>query len=175
MTRLAEGRADALDLLVGRHYAPLLGYLTRLLADRAQAEDLTQETFLKVLRRAATYKADRPFKPWLYAIATNLARDGFRLAENRYLTDRELDESVPDGDAETATLRLDTTEPVAHALKQLSLGYRAVVVLRFYNELSLSDIATALDLPLGTVKSRLHTATRQLAALLKPVVEDPSS
>ncbi len=83
MAAVMAGDQLALAALVTRHHAPLLGYLYRLTGgDRPLAEDLVQETFLRMLRQR-TRPADRPFKPWLYKIATNLARDHFKSAAVR--------------------------------------------------------------------------------------------
>ncbi len=83
MAAVMAGDQAALAALVTRHHSPLLGYLSRLTGgDRPLAEDLVQETFLRVLRQGIC-QPDRPFKPWLYAIATNLARDHFKSAAMR--------------------------------------------------------------------------------------------
>lgn len=84
MVKVMAGDEIALGLLVERHHSALLGYLYRLNnGDRALAEDLVQESFLRVLRQT-NYQADRPFKPWLYAVATNLTRDHHKSAASRY-------------------------------------------------------------------------------------------
>src|SRR5262245_17838913 len=78
MARLAEGRESALDDLMGRHAERLYHYLIRLLQDETEAEDLAQETFARVFLHRSKFKADKKFSTWLYAIATNLARDRLR-------------------------------------------------------------------------------------------------
>src|SRR5258707_1074791 len=84
MAKVMTGDEFALALLVERHHSSLLGYLYRLNnGDRALAEDLVQEAFLRVLR-PVNFQSGRPFKPWLYAIATNLSRDHFKSAATRY-------------------------------------------------------------------------------------------
>src|SRR5512147_1676008 len=92
--RVQQGRTSDLAVLVQRHHSPLLGFLYRLTGgDRALAEDLTQEAFLRALRSIRQYQPSRRFKPWLYAIAVNVARDHFKRADTRYavtLTDDEL-------------------------------------------------------------------------------------
>src|SRR5512147_3215993 len=92
--RVQRGHISDLTLLVERHHSPLLGFLYRLTGgDRALAEDLTQESFLRALRSIQQYQPSRRFKPWLYAIAVNVARDHFKRADTRYavtLTDDEL-------------------------------------------------------------------------------------
>jgi RNA polymerase sigma-70 factor (ECF subfamily) len=175
MTAVMAGDQVALAALVTRHYAPLLGYLYRLVGgDRQLAEDLVQETLLHVLRQR-TYQASRPFKPWLYMIATNLVRDYFKSAAVR--TSRR------EGDEEEALLHLYDSEPgpeeralaseqgseVRAALTQLGEEYRAVVVLRFYQGFSLQEIAQTLHIPLGTVKSRLSVGVHRLRCMLDRV------
>ena len=84
MAAVMSGDQSALTLLVGRYHATLLGYLYRLVGgDRPLAEDLVQETLLRVLQQR-TYRSDRPFKPWVYTIATNLAKDHMKSAAVRF-------------------------------------------------------------------------------------------
>ncbi|HLI06998.1 MAG TPA: RNA polymerase sigma factor [Ktedonobacteraceae bacterium] len=161
MAAVMAGDQVALATLVSRHQAPLLGYLYRLVGGNLPlSEDLVQETLLHVLRQR-TYQAGRPFKPWLYMIATNLARDYFKSAEARWWR-RESDEeemllqlydSAP-GPEERA-LAAEQGSEVRAALAQLREEYRVVMVLRFYQGFSLQEIAETLHIPLGTVKSRL--------------------
>ena len=175
MTDVMAGDQVALAALVARHHAPLLGYLYRLAGgDRQLSEDLVQETLLHVLRQR-TYQSGRPFKPWLYRIATNLARDYFKSAAMR--------QCWREGDQEEALLSLDDSAPgpeeralaaeqgseVRAALAQLSEEYRVVLVLRFYQGFSLQEIAETLHIPLGTVKSRLSVGVHRLGAILTPV------
>ncbi len=175
MTAVQAGDQVAFAALVTRHYDPLLGYLYRLVgSDRPLAEDLVQETLLHVLQ-SHTYQSARPFKPWLYMIATNLVRDYFKSAAVRKLW-RE-------GDAEEMLLHLEDREPspedralaaeqgceVREALAQLRGEYRVVLLLRFYQGFSLQEIAETLHIPLGTVKSRLSVGVHRLRSVLTPV------
>jgi RNA polymerase sigma-70 factor, ECF subfamily len=175
MAAVLAGDQVALAVLVSRHHAPLLSYLYRLVGgDRQLAEDLVQETLLHVLKQH-TYQTDRPFKPWLYAVATNLARDYFKSAAVR--------KSRREGDEEEALLRLEDSAPspeeralaaeqgseVRVALTQLGEEYRVVLVLRFYQGFSLQEIAETLHIPLGTAKSRLSVGVHRLRAILTPV------
>jgi RNA polymerase sigma-70 factor (ECF subfamily) len=144
----------ALTILVERYQQEVTGYLDRLVgADWALAQDLTQEAFLRVLRQHAA-RGDRPFKPWLYTIVTNLARDHFKssvvhwsqpLAEEH---ETALADDMP-GPEERALLEERRDQLVA-ALHQLSVEQRATIWLRFYGDLSLAEIAAALDVPVGT-------------------------
>lgn len=175
MAAVMTGDQVALAALVTRHHAPLLGYLYRLVGgDRQLSEDLVQETLLHVLRQR-TYQAGRPFKPWLYTIATNLARDYFKSAAVR--------QCWREGDSEEALLHLYDSEAspeeralaaeqgseVRAALAQLGEDYRVVLVLRFYQGFSLQEIAETLQIPLGTVKSRLSVGVHRLRSVLAPV------
>jgi RNA polymerase sigma-70 factor (ECF subfamily) len=183
MACVMRGERSALATLVERHHSALLGYLYRMLGgDRPLAEDLTQETFVRLLT-SSSYQQARPFRPWLYAIATNLARDHFKAASTRH--------SSGDGDcAHANTYRVERSEPVsgtpgpeervlametgaeiAEAIARLAPEYRSALLLRFYGELSLQEIALALDVPLGTVKSRLSVGCLRLRDLLAPGVQ----
>jgi RNA polymerase sigma-70 factor (ECF subfamily) len=175
MDAVLAGDQVALAALVTRHHAPLLGYLYRLVGgDRPLAEDIVQDTLLRVLRQR-TYQAGRPVKPWLYAIATNLARDYFKAAAVRQCvrTGREEHELLrPDDFApgtEEGALAAEQGGEVRAALARLGEDYRVVVVLRFYQGLSLQEIAETLHIPLGTVKSRLSVGVHRLRRLLTPV------
>jgi RNA polymerase sigma-70 factor (ECF subfamily) len=175
MSALLTGDQAALAALVTRHHTPLLGYLYRLVGgDLPLAEDLVQETLLHMLRQPMR-PIDRPFKPWLYTIATNLARDHFKSAAVRQRERQDdaeqallhLPDSAP-GPEEHA-LEAERSSEVWAALAQLSEEYRIVVVLRFYQGFSLSEIAETLQIPLGTVKSRLSAGVHRLRAALAPM------
>ncbi|HUZ01555.1 MAG TPA: RNA polymerase sigma factor [Thermomicrobiaceae bacterium] len=177
MADILAGDPSGLTLLVERHHGPLLGYLYRLLdGDRALAEDLVQETFERVLRQR-TFRPSNRLKPWLYAIATNLARDHFRAARRRGpvagagdLPDRP----DPDPGPEDVTVVRDQARGVAEAIGRLAPEYRETLLLRFYQGLSLQEIAEALAVPVGTVKSRLSVGTRRLRDLLQEEGEETS-
>ena len=177
MAAAMVGDQVALATLVSRHHAPLFGYLYRLVnGDRQLAEDLVQDTLLHVLQERR-YLPDRPFKPWLYTIATNLTRDYFKSAAVRH--------RGPTGDGEHALRYLPDRAPgpedralaaeqgseVQAAFTELSEEYRVVVLLRFYQGFSLQEIADTLKIPLGTVKSRLSVGVHRLRSLLAPVQE----
>lgn len=174
MAAVLVGDQVALTALVRRHHAPLLGYLYRVVGgDRPLAEDLAQETLLRLVRQR-TYQSGRPFRPWLYTIATNLARDHFKSAAVR--------QSLRGGSQEQALLRLSDpkaspeehalavheSDEVRRALAQLGEEYRVVVLLRFYQGFSLQEIAETLRIPLGTVKSRLSVSVHRLRSILAP-------
>jgi RNA polymerase sigma-70 factor (ECF subfamily) len=173
---ILSGDPNSLAILVERHHGPLLGYLYRMVGGNRQlAEDLVQETFVHILQQDS-YMPGRPFKPWLYAIATNLVRDHFRAADTRRkdLLDAEEMAQIhdPAPGPEELAVAVDLGRGVAAALKQLGEEYRAALILRFYEGLSLQEIAGALNIPLGTVKSRLSVGMRRLRELLAPYEGD---
>lgn len=165
---IQRGDASALNTLVTRHHSPLLGYLYRLTGgDRPLAEDLTQEAFLRALRGIGRYTYPRPFKAWLYAIATNTARDHFKSAEQRHTIALAEDFDAPDEHPlDAPLLATEDAQQVARALAALPTPQREAVLLRYYQDLSLAEIATALSIPLGTVKSRLSLGLKRLKDLL---------
>jgi RNA polymerase sigma-70 factor (ECF subfamily) len=165
-----QSARDALTTLVERHQSALTEYLDRLVgADWSLAQDLCQETFLRVLRQHRQ-RGQRPFKPWLYAIATNLARDHFKSAAVRHTAplDRSSHLELRDRSSgpEEQALTAERDARIIAAIRQLSPEYRAALLLRFYSGMSLQEIAGALDIPLGTVKSRLSVGLHRLRALL---------
>jgi RNA polymerase sigma factor (sigma-70 family) len=167
---IQHGDRSHLALLVERHHSPLIGFLYRMTGgNRTLAEDLAQETFLRMMRAIAQYQQNRPFKPWLYQIATNLARDHYKRADTR------LSVSMPEevewiGDQsplpEETLLSNTETEQVIVALRSLPDHQREAVVLRYYEELSLAEIAEVLDVPVGTIKSRLSLGIGRLRDFL---------
>lgn len=169
MARVMEGDREALARLVERYHSQLIAYLYRLLeGDRALAEDLTQETFIRVIQQRS-YRTGSPFKPWLYAIATNLARDHFKSAATRHAASDDHDFTArPDESSgpEQRALAAELHDEVAAALAQLGPEYRATLLLRLFAGLSLAEIAASLDVPVGTVKSRLSVGCHRLRDLL---------
>lgn len=166
---IQRGRADDLTLLVERHYGPLLGFLFRLTGgDRVLAEDLTQETFLRMLSNIDTYRYPRPLKPWLYAIAVNLTRDHFKQAEFRHTDSVPTHFDIPVANTpETELVTNEETQRVAAAMNHLPLLQREAILLRYFHDLSLDEISQVLQVPVGTVKSRLSLGLKRLKERLK--------
>lgn len=182
-----NGKADALRTLIERHHEDLLRFLIRLTGDRQAAEDVFQEAFLQVHISADTFDPTRRFKPWLFTIAANKARDMLRKKVRR----QEVDLSAPigprgndEGQTFVDLMQVDVPAPdaaldarerdeqVQRALDRLSLPLREILLLAYFQKLSYAQIAEDLDIPLGTVKSRLHAAVaafaRQWAAVVAP-------
>ena len=167
--------ADLLDRLIVQYQHRLLRYLLFLTGDRDMADDLFQETWMRVLTRGAQYNGAARFDTWLFTIARNMLID---LRRKRTMASLE---ELCSGDGEEYTFEIPGTDPnpfdryrsqeesrrVASALLKLDPLHREVLVLRFHEELSLEEISTVTRSPLSTVKSRLY---RGIAAL-KPHLE----
>ena len=179
-----KGRAGAFEALVRRHADGLLGYLVRMVADRGRAEDLFQETFVRVHRKAETFKTDQRFKTWLYAIATHAAIDDRRRTGRAPLM-ISLD-GAPDEDAQPLAERLPDETPhpsekltaderrarIRAVLAELPPRQRATVHLAFIEGLPYPQVAQALGCSVGTVKTQVSRALATLARRLPHPEED---
>ncbi|GAP15563.1 RNA polymerase sigma factor, sigma-70 family [Longilinea arvoryzae] len=151
----------AFEELIEANSPRLFRTIRRLCQDDGEAEAVLQETFWRVWRNLAHYHDDRPLFPYLVTIAVNQLRDSWRT--QRWLDDTGLDESADQiaQDApspEGQLLALQDREQLARALQQLTPAYRAVIVLRYQADMSYEEIASALKLPVNTVRVHLHRA-----------------
>ncbi len=169
--------AGSLETLVQRYHAPLLAHLYRALTDTHLAEDLVQETFIRLIRDAQSYHYPRPFRPWLYAIAHHLASN---YRTSAYARRVELRAEMPamqarePGPAEWFD-RWERHHNLRKALAHLNVEQREVLSLRFGQELSIQETSAILSIPPGTVKSRTFTALRLLRSSLEEYASDTES
>jgi RNA polymerase sigma-70 factor (ECF subfamily) len=174
-----KGRSGDFKLLLERYEGELFNFLYRCTGDRQVSEDLFQETFLQVYAKMDIFRPEGRFRPWVYTIAANLARDAMRKhrrrralsldAEIRSGEDAKLGDFIEDGTPAPEDL-LDREESISLArdlLDDLPEALREVVTLYFFNDMKYIEISEVLGLPLGTVKSRLFRAVRQMAAALR--------
>jgi len=169
------GSVAALETLVQRYHAPLVAHLYRLVGDAHLAEDLAQDTFVRLVRDAHAYRYPRPFWPWLYTIAHHLAQSNHASAYHRHVELRaDLPETfAPDPDPAEWLERWEQHHDLQKALAQLNFEQREVLSLRFGQERSIKESAAVLGIPAGTVKSRTFTALRLLRMYLEQ--ETPTS
>jgi len=160
--RLRRGDTAGLTGLMGRHQDRLYRYLLRLLGDEAVAEDAFQQTWLRVAERIGRYDAARPFGPWLFAVARNLALDHLRRWRPESL--EEIDEPAAPGDSDPLARAADGQRRagLVEAVAGLSPLDREVLTLRFEEELALPQLAETLGVPLPTAKARLYRALARL-------------
>lgn len=164
---------DVLDGLIEQYQYRLFRYLVYLTGSRETAEDLFQETWIRVLDRGYQYDGESKFETWLFAIARHLVIDLSRRKNPQSLDALTgPDEGAPWEIAATGPSPLDLafsreTEQSLHAsLSQLSPVHREVLLLRFQEDLALEEIAVVLDVPLSTVKSRLYRGLEALRGLV---------
>ena len=165
--RLRRGDASGLAGLMGRHQDRLYRYLLRLVGDEAVAEDTFQQTWLRVAERIARYDGRRPFAPWLFTVARNLALDHLRRTRPESLdTVDELPEARGSLDPLSHAVVRQRSTRVASALLRLGPLDREVLTLRFEEELALAELAETLSVPVPTAKARLYRALARLRQLL---------
>lgn len=179
VSRLRHGDLDALASILPQYQSRLYRFLLRMVQQPALAEDLFQQTWMRVIEKISHYQARHRFESWLFSIARNLAIDHLRRK-------RDVSIDAPDerGEAPVDHLALTGRDPLeevlasergailAVALAGLPAIHREVLVLRFEEEMSLEQIAEVVDIPVSTVKSRLHRALenvrRSVGAHLSP-------
>ncbi len=179
MLLFGRGRRDAFDELYHRHANRLFGYVRKMTAGQeVEVEDLVQEIFIRVAKAAPNYKATAKFSTWLYRVATNTCLNALdRKKRHPHLrvikgsTENKSRSGCPASVLELAEGKVALNK----AMKTLPNKQRAVFVLRQVEELSYEEIAAALELPLGTVKTHLHRARAQLARSLSDFLGNNSS
>jgi RNA polymerase sigma-70 factor (ECF subfamily) len=160
-----EGASAAFGQLVLRYRKLVISVAYRVCGDAALAEDIAQDAFVRVWGRLSSYRPDGHFRAWLTRIATNMAIDAVR--RRRPQVDIEnLSLEAPGQGPEGAAVSSERAAVVQGALMRLPIQSRTILVLREYQSLSYQEIADVLDVPLGTVKSRLSDARRRLRAEL---------
>lgn len=176
-----QGRELAFRELIRRYERPVFSLVFRMVRDRETAEDLAQETFIKVLNHVDRYRPEFKFSSWLFKIANNVAIDHIR---KRHLETVSMDGSPHAGTAaeieatsfdvsvhqESALEELESRElgsAIEQAIAKLRPEYRSCIMLRHVEGRSYEEIAATLDLPLGTVKTYIHRARHELRRALE--------
>ena len=181
--RAQAGDMKAAEALFRRYHAPIHGLVARMVRNGPETEDLVQDVFLKAFKGIGGFKGASSFKTWLYQIATNTCLNHLARAEHRFGHD-SLEQPVgQEGDAtlgdrlasrtpapEDLMLAAEIYQRVSEAVERLSPEFRAVLVLRDMHDLTYEDVAKALDLNIGTVKSRLARARKQVQQWIEDLV-----
>jgi len=178
MERLASGHDAALNDLMERHATPVFHFLCRMLGNEDDANDLAQETFVRVFRAKASFKTSERFSTWLYTIAANLARNQFRwrtrhpnvsLDAESGRDGQPLSSTLPDSAANPgdATLARERADAVQSAVNQLPEDLREAIVLCEWEELSMAEAATIAGATAKAIESRLYRARQNLREKLK--------
>lgn len=184
MRLFIAGDEGAFEALVIRYEEPLLNFFFRLTRNRQAAEDLTQETFLRVMRARDSYTVKATFRTYLYRIARNLWIDRYRSLRGRPKP-LSLDARGPDGSDGSVAERLEGQAPrpgerlelaethglLEAAIAELPGSQKEVFVLWLETGMKYAEISKVLDIPVGTIKSRMHTATHRLKEALRRHME----
>lgn len=176
MSRTKAGDENALAVLVRRYEQSLFNYALRMLGNAADAEDVFQETFLRVHLHRNRFWGSAPFKPWVYRIATNLCKDRLRYRKRRPEVQPGVGVDFPDPVAsypdgatspDEAAAANERAARMQAAVASLGVKHRAVFLMAHQEGLSYVEIARALRIPVGTVKSRMNKAVNTLMAVLE--------
>jgi RNA polymerase sigma-70 factor (ECF subfamily) len=167
--------SEFIGRLVSQYHYRLLRYLIYLTSRREQAEELVQETWLRVLERAGQFNSSRRFEPWLFSIARNLAIDDLRRRQRAGLSTSDISDleaglefpvSALDSPFQAAARSEDAVR-IANALGALEPIYREALLLRFQEELSLEEISQVTHAPVSTISSRIHRGLSMLRSALE--------
>jgi RNA polymerase sigma-70 factor (ECF subfamily) len=185
MLSCRDGDESAFETLYRRYEKPIFSFIYRMVLSAADAEDLCQETFLKVIRAKKKYRKTAKFKTWLFNIALNLCRD--RTRRMKFRSHSSLNSTVFSQNSEEIQMpqsicnpSSDPTKPaqtaemktlVRQAFTKLPEQQRTVVILRQYHDLKFSEIAEIMNCPIGTAKSLNHRGREKLMKELSKYVE----
>lgn len=173
---ILAGEDAAFGALIERYHDAVLGFLIRFIGDRSKAEDTFQETFLQIHQSLETFDTTKRFKPWLFTIAANKARDLRRRESRRHAF--SLSATAGDGDSGSEFVdlmaidvppvsdrveALERSAVVQQAIDGLSEVQREVLLLAYFQQLTYQQLSEHLEVPIGTIKSRLHAAVASFA------------
>lgn len=179
--RVQQGDKHAFDLLVSRYQHRIIKLVSRFVRDRDDAMDVAQEAFIKAYRALANFRGESAFYTWLYRIAINTAKNyltaaGRRPAEADLTNDDgeelPIDELIPDTETPETSLQVEEMKQIIFdTIEKLPEDLRTAILLREMDGLSYEDIATAMECPVGTVRSRIFRAREVIDGKLKPLLE----
>lgn len=173
-----EHDEKAFAVLIKRYERPLYNFILRMISSPAEAEEIFQETFLRIYKNLDNFRGGASFSPWAYRIAHNLCIDSLRRPGKRIFVELEKDDSgefsVLDRMAnerspnpENELYRRQIGQSIQQAVEELPPKLRSVFVMYQYDHFPYEEIAVILEIPLGTVKSRMHSALQQLSHKLR--------
>lgn len=183
--RVQSGEQEAFGLLVSKYQRKLLRLVMRFVRDSAEAEDVTQEAFIKAYRALPGFRGESAFYTWLYRIGVNTAKNWLVARGRRMPTVSEISTDDTTDIGEGGLLRDDATpeqimmskqigETVNAAMDALPEDLRTAIALREIEGLSYEEIAQVMDCPIGTVRSRIFRAREAIAAKLRPLLDTES-
>lgn len=180
--RVQRGDRGAFDLLVRKYQHKILNLITRYVHDPSEAQDVAQEAFIKAYRALGNFRGDSAFYTWLYRIAINTAKN-FLVAQGRRPPGSDIDaQDAEQYDVDSRLKERDTPEhellkselerTVYDAIGELPEDLRTAITLREMEGMSYEDIATAMDCPIGTVRSRIFRAREAIDERIRPLLDE---
>lgn len=167
MVLLQKGTMGAFEEIYSRYAKRLLAFVFRMVnGNEALAQDILHDVFLKLIENPKSFDTSRSFKPWIYQVAANAGKKAFRKAETEEIKERHSTFMEKSHQPNLADKKIFDIF-LSSALNKLTAEHREVFVLKHQQHMSIKEIAAIVSTPEGTVKSRLHTATKQLAKSLK--------
>ncbi len=168
---MAKGDQRAFDEVYSRYSQPLFGYFMKLLArDKEKCEDMVHDLFAKIIRKPDYFDVKRSFRTWVYSVASNMCKNEYkRMAVRKNVkNDIEPAEFIQSSSDTLKTVHEKSfSDSLYHELNKMDEKHKSVFVLRHFDGFSMKEIAEALEINEGTVKSRLFYATKSLAGTLK--------
>ena len=162
-----QGDQAAWEVLMRMHQEPVFRLAYLLLGDPDEAEDIAQETFLRAYKALRGFDTERPLRPWLLRIASNLAYNRHR-SIGRYLAAlTRFTQQEPDRIKSKTNEPDDESQVLWQAVRQMAMPFQEVIYLRYFLDMSENEMAEALEVPAGTVKSRLHRALSKLRGIIE--------
>ena len=174
MRQVREGATAALATLFERHHARIYGYCLRMTGNRATAEDLVQDVFMKMLKYKATFKNDSELVPWMFGIARNSCLAHLKRRAHDHVPNNTVEETAAEETQEEPHDERQS-ELVRQALLRLPAERREVLVLSRYEYKSYDEIARVLDCSVGAVKVRVHRAMKQLREIYLDIAGEVSA
>jgi len=160
------GETEAWGEIVSRYKDAVFGLCLGFLRNRADAEDLTHDAFIRAYDNLRRYRLDKRFSTWIFTIAANLCRNRLRYRKNHPVVEQPL-HLTGGRDPASVVAGEDRQARIRQALNELPYAYRAPLILRFYNDLSYREIGDILAIPEGTVKTRIHRGKAMLKGLIE--------
>ncbi|MFT5818832.1 MAG: RNA polymerase sigma-70 factor (ECF subfamily) [Crocinitomix sp.] len=166
MTLIQKGKEAAFNELYARYSNRLLYFMYRMLGqDEVKAQDFLQDLFLKIVNDPSKFDTSKNFKTWIFTVAANQCKNAYRQQNKTTVDLDQIGELSASGNLDSIDNAAFKQE-LAERLNELHPVYKEAFILRYYEGLSLNEIAEVANCPLGTVKSRLHSATRALSKKL---------
>ena len=176
ISRLKQGELDGLEILVNRYQAQAVHAAYMIVFDRSLAEDIVQMAFIKVAESIDQFDIERPFAPWFYRIVVNDALKLAKKQKRNVSLESQLDETTmqlakwltdPEPQPEQLVMIKENRQIILKAIQSLPPGQRAVIVMRYFFDMSMKDMSTEIGRPLSTIKWWLRDARKRLRRLIK--------